>query len=264
VVASMFALISWRAFFWSAIFGTCIHEGETAVAGIKNGVYELDPNNFNDTIKHFPHVMVQFYAPWCGHCQAMAPAFGIAGMRLIEEGDELSPRLARVDVTRYPELAKLSQAVGIPTLIVFSHGDYFSEYYGARESGDFVRYMQSLDMPLYLGGIYRSYFILRGVYREILQELLPPISPQTLDFLTLLFPILAFGPLVLMAIGCVFVYAATEDPDPSSEDEAGDAGDPNNEEKEQAHAGEKASEKAENAEGERPKAVKKRRSKKMD
>jgi thioredoxin-like negative regulator of GroEL len=39
------------------------------------GVMDLTEDNFDAVVNHFEHVLVMFYAPWCGHCKKLHPEF---------------------------------------------------------------------------------------------------------------------------------------------------------------------------------------------
>jgi thioredoxin 2 len=62
-------------------------------------------------------LLVDFWAPWCGPCQAMAPQFEKAAQRL-----EPAIRLAKLNTDEERELAARFDIRGIPTMILFRHG----------------------------------------------------------------------------------------------------------------------------------------------
>lgn len=85
-----------------------------------SAVVKLDDTSFSGVISHSKYVLVKFYAPWCGHCQSMAPGYIKAAEKLIEDGIDVT--LAEVDATQSTELARKYNVEGYPTLLWFVDG----------------------------------------------------------------------------------------------------------------------------------------------
>ncbi len=83
-------------------------------------------------------ILVDFWASWCGPCQAMAPAFAKAAEQL-----EPQIRLAKVNTEEEQELAARFGIRSIPTLILFRDGREAARQAGAMGEVDIIRWVQA-------------------------------------------------------------------------------------------------------------------------
>jgi len=98
---------------------------------------ELTPANFEAMIaKNDIPVVVDFWAPWCGPCRMMAPAFEEAARSF-----PLKARFAKVNTEEYPQLAQPFGIRGIPTMIVFKHGRELDRVSGALQTPQIVQWV---------------------------------------------------------------------------------------------------------------------------
>jgi len=83
-------------------------------------------------------LVVDFWAPWCGPCQMMAPQYAAAAAEL-----EPSVRLAKVNTDAEPGLANEFGIRSIPTLALFKGGREVTRQAGAMSTSDIVRWVRS-------------------------------------------------------------------------------------------------------------------------
>jgi protein disulfide-isomerase A1 len=74
------------------------------------------------------------FAPWCGHCKALAPEYEEAATTLKEK----NIKLAKVDCTEEADLCQSFGVEGYPTLKVFRGLDNITPYKGQRKANAYV------------------------------------------------------------------------------------------------------------------------------
>ena len=82
-------------------------------------------------------VVADFWAAWCGPCQAMAPVFERAAQVL-----EPRARLVKVDLNANSQLAAKFGVQGIPALFIFQHGQVAARHAGALDLSSLCRWVE--------------------------------------------------------------------------------------------------------------------------
>jgi len=102
-------------------------EPEDAI--VDNGLYVLNEKSFAKHIETGDH-FVKFYAPWCGHCQRLAPAWAELA-KAFEDGEKV--KVAKLDCTQAQSVCQANQVRGYPTLQYIRAGKVVETYKGGRD-----------------------------------------------------------------------------------------------------------------------------------
>ena len=113
--------------------------GKCRKALFNGQVLKLNSDNFTQhTSRNDIPVVVDFWAPWCGPCKMMAPAFEQAAT-------ELSPhvRLAKLNTEDEQSIGARMNIRSIPTLVIFKNGKEVARQAGAMQAADIKRWVQN-------------------------------------------------------------------------------------------------------------------------
>eukprot|EP01061_Rhynchopus_euleeides_P028684 TRINITY_DN467_c0_g1_i11.p1 TRINITY_DN467_c0_g1~~TRINITY_DN467_c0_g1_i11.p1 ORF type:complete len:413 (+),score=195.41 TRINITY_DN467_c0_g1_i11:60-1298(+) len=110
--------------------------GKKKAGGPLGDSVDLTDDNFEETVLNSDDIwMVEFYAPWCGHCKNLAPQWAQAATELKGSG----AKLGAVDATIHQAIASKYGIQGYPTIKVFSKGSV-TDYEGQRSAEGIVSY----------------------------------------------------------------------------------------------------------------------------
>jgi thioredoxin 1 len=100
---------------------------------------EINADSFEEIIAQSKGVMVDFWAPWCGPCRALAPIIA-----QVEEEAATKVVVAKVNVDECQELAERFGVQSIPTIIFFKNGKEVNRMTGMKTKADIFSIIDSL------------------------------------------------------------------------------------------------------------------------
>ena len=106
------------------------------------GAYVLSEKNFDEEVLQSDDLwIVEFYAPWCGHCKHLAPIYDAAADKVKAKG---LMKMGKIDATVETALAKRYGVKGYPTLKYLRDGE-LHKYIGERTVDGFVEFAERMN-----------------------------------------------------------------------------------------------------------------------
>lgn len=106
--------------------------GLAAAVAAKSAVLDLVPSNFDSVALSGKPALVEFFAPWCGHCKTLAPVFEELAQTFQHASNKVS--IAKVDADAERSLGKRFGIQGFPTIKYFDgKSEVPEDYKGGRD-----------------------------------------------------------------------------------------------------------------------------------
>lgn len=96
-----------------------------------SNVINVDETNFEAALQGEQPILVDFWAPWCGPCKAIAPILDDLSLEYAERA-----RVIKVNVDDNPNLAAQFGIRSIPALFVFKNGQQVESVVGGRPKSE--------------------------------------------------------------------------------------------------------------------------------
>lgn len=144
-------------------------------------VVTLTDANFNKLVMDSPdHWLVEFYAPWCGHCKNLAPEWEAAATALKSQ----NVKLGAIDATVETNLASQYGIKGFPTIKIFGAGtkEKPQDYNGPRDADGITQFalstLEAANVPVVIKQVVDS-----ETFEDVAQSKLTAILflPHILD-----------------------------------------------------------------------------------
>lgn len=91
-------------------------------------IREINDNNFDsDVLGADGHILVDFWAPWCGPCKMQTPI-----LEKIADAEDINVIIAKINTDESPNTAQKMGISSIPTLILFKAGEEIERFVGVQ------------------------------------------------------------------------------------------------------------------------------------
>ena len=99
-------------------------------------VQEINANNFKTEVEDYNDiVVVDFYANWCGPCKMLAEVFETVAPNIDID-------ILKVDVDKFPDIAKEYAIMSIPTLFLFENNQIKKTHTGYLNPNELINFLK--------------------------------------------------------------------------------------------------------------------------
>ena len=106
----------------------------------RSGIVHVTSATFDGVVTSERPVLIDFWAPWCGPCRAIAPVLEEIAQEL---GDKVT--IGKVNVDEHPDLAVRFGVQAIPQLLFFKDGAIQDKVVGAVPKRELVKRLDALS-----------------------------------------------------------------------------------------------------------------------
>lgn len=117
-----------------------VFAGFAAAVAAKSAVLDLIPSNFDKVAISGKPALVEFFAPWCGHCKTLAPVYEELAQAFQHASDKVV--IAKVDADSEKSLGRRFGIQGFPTIKFFDGvSDKPVDYKGGRDLESLTKFI---------------------------------------------------------------------------------------------------------------------------
>lgn len=124
---------------------TSLALGLFATLALASDVIDVRPENIDEIVFSGTPSLVEFFAPWCGHCKTLAPIYEELATNF---KDNKKIKIAKVDADREKDLGKKFDIKGFPTIKYFDgKSELPTDYNGGRDLESLTKFLEEKVGP---------------------------------------------------------------------------------------------------------------------